>query len=597
MNAAIAYIVFSRWSGLEMVGPVGAGGHNGSVAQRRGASIARWFLAVHTTLLFVGAIVVFGLLVLDARSTAQTHAAKESTDLAATVAEASLVIDTVARAHADAATDRAGSVAEASGVLQPYAERVMEATEIDYLTVMDTDRTRYTHRNEWQIGRAFVGSTAPALRGESFTEVYDGTLGPSVRAVVPVVADDGEVVGMVSAGVTLDRLWDSIVPRLVIVGIGTLLAFGAGAVAAALLARRLDRITESKGPDELAHLFTAHEAVLHSVEEGMLLVEDGTVVLANDEALRLLGVPDLAAPFAVADPRLSPAVRDVLGGDTPEGPVRVGDRVLLVGRDAAAASGRNVGEVISLRDRTELQRVTGELSSVRTISEALRAQTHDFSNRLHTIATLIELGRSDEALRFVASERDLGQRLTDRVVQAIEEPVIAALVLGKAAQARERAVEMHFETHLAPGTHWLEPVDVVTVLGNLIDNAIDAAAARALDDTTEPAAEAWVEVYLANGDDGSLVFQVSDSGTGIADTDRDRIFEHGWSTKDATAGGRGYGLALVRQVVESLGGDIEVSRGTGTSAGAVFTVTLPRPAAVAPRVRATGTAGARVSRP
>lgn len=552
---------------------------------------------MHTTLLFVGAIVVFGLLVLDARSTAQTHAAKESIDVAATVAAESLVIDTVARAHADAATDRAGSVAEASGVLQPYAERVMDATGIAYLTVMDTDRTRYTHRNEWQIGRAFVGSTAPALRGETFTEVYAGTLGPSIRAVVPVVTDDGEIVGMVSAGVTLDRLWDSIVRRLVIVGIGTLLAFGAGAVAAALLARRLDRITESKGPDELAHLFTAHEAVLHSVEEGMLLVEDGTVVLANDEALRLLGVPDLAAPFAVADPRLSPAVRDVLCGGTPEGPVRVGDRVLLVGRDTAAASGRNVGEVISLRDRTELQRITGELSSVRTISDALRAQTHDFSNRLHTIATLIELGRSDEALRFVASERDLGQRLTDRVVQAIEEPVIAALVLGKAAQARERAVEMHFETHLAPGTHWLEPVDVVTILGNLIDNAIDAAAARALEDTTEPAAEAWVEVYLANGDDGSLVFQVSDSGTGIADTDRDRIFEHGWSTKDATAGGRGYGLALVRQVVESLGGDIEVSQGTGTSAGtsagAVFTVTLPRPAAVAPRVRAAGMAGAR----
>lgn len=557
-------------------------GHNGAVAQRRGASIARWFLAVHTALLFAGAVVVFGLLALDARSSAESRAAKESTNLAATVAAEALVIDTVTRAHAAAETDRAGSVAEASDALQPHAERVMAATGIDYLTVMDTDRTRYTHRNTWQIGRAFIGSTAPALGGESFTEVYDGTLGPSVRAVVPVVTDDGEVVGLVSAGVTLDRLWDSIVRRLVIVGIGTVLAFGTGAVAATLLARRLDRITESKGPDELAHLFTAHEAVLHSVEEGMLLIEAGTVVLANDEALRLLDVPDLTAPFAVADPRLSPAVRDVLTGAAADGPVRVGDRVLLVGRDTTAA-GRNVGEVVSLRDRTELQRVTGELSSVRTISEALRAQTHDFSNRLHTIATLIELGRSDEALRFVAGERDLGQRLTDRVVQAIEEPVIAALVLGKAAQARERAVEMHFETHLAPGTHWVEPVDVVTVLGNLIDNGIDAAAARALQGGVD---DAWVEVYLANGDDGSLVFQVSDSGAGVADTDRDRIFDQGWSTKDTAAGGRGYGLALVRQVVESLGGDIEVSGGSG----AVFTVTLPHPAAVP-------AAGARVSGP
>lgn len=524
---------------------------------------------MHTALLFAGAVVVFALLALDARSSAEAHAAQESTDLAATVASEALVIDTVTRAHDATATDPPGAVAEASARLQPHAEEVMAATGIDYLTVMDTDRTRYTHRHAEQIGRPFIGTTAPALRGETFTEVYEGTLGPSVRAVVPVMSDDGEIVGMVSAGVTLDRLWDSIGPRLVIVGVGTFLAFDAGAVAAFLLARRLDRITASKGSDELAHLFAAHEAVLHSVEEGLLLVEDGVVVLANDEALRLLGVPELVPPFAVTDERLPTAVRDVLAAGTQgDGPVRVGDRVLLVGRERATTGGRDLGEIVSLRDRTELQRVTGELSSVRTISDALRAQTHDFSNRLHTIATLIELGRSDEALRFAAAESALGQRLTDRVVQAIEEPVVAALVLGKAAQARERAVEMHFETHIAPGTHWLDPVDVVTILGNLIDNAIDAAADPAL-------ADAWVEVYLANGEDGSLVFQVSDSGPGIPDTDLERVFDQGWSTKDATAGGRGYGLTLVREAVDSLGGEIEASRGPG--GGAVLTVTLPRP--------------------
>lgn len=528
---------------------------------------------MHTALLFAGAVAVFGLLALDARSSAEAHAAKESTNLAATIAAEAQVIETVARAHTQPDSDSA--VTEVSAVLQPYAVRVMDATDIDYLTIMDTDRTRYTHRNAWQIGHEFVGTTAPALRGETFTEVYDGTLGPSVRAVVPIVSDDGEIVGLVSAGVTLERLWDTVVPRLVIVGAGTLVAFGAGAVAAALLARRLDRLTESKGPDELAHLFTAHQAVLHSVEEGMLLVEDGAVVLANDEALRLLDVPDLSTPFAVADERLSDAVRELLAGTAPEGPVRVGGRVLLVGRDPAA--GPVVGEVVSLRDRTELQRVTGELSSVRTISEALRAQTHDFSNRLHTIATLIELGRSEEALRFVAAERDLGQRLTDRVVQAIDEPVIAALVLGKAAQARERAVEMHFETHLEPGTQGLEPVDVVTILGNLVDNAIDAAAGQVLDSSGDPGTDAWVEVYLAHDGD-FLVFQVSDSGPGIVAADSADVFERGWSTKATTAGGRGYGLALVREVVESLGGTVELSHGQGTSAGAIFTVTLPRPA-------------------
>lgn len=521
---------------------------------------------VHTVLLFAGAVVVFALLALDARAAAVSHAEQESTHLAVTIAAEPLVTQVVASAHAAAGSDRDGSVAAASSELQPYAEQVMAATGLDYVTVMDTDGTRYTHRNRDQIGHSFMGNTAPALRGETFTEIYAGTLGPSVRAVTPVVAD-GEVVGLVSAGVTLERLQDSIVSRLVIVGVGTLLAFGAGAVAAAFLARRLDRVTGSKGPEELARLFAAHEAVLHSVEEGLVLVADGQVVLANDEALRLLGLSELTVPFAVGDARVPEAVGDVLSGTNLDGLVRVGDRVLLVSRGEAVTGGRVLGETVTLRDRTELQRITGELSSVRTISDALRAQTHEFSNRLHTIATLIELGRGDEALSFAAAERDLGQRLTDRVVHAIDEPVIAALVLGKTAQARERAVEMHFETHLTPGTHGLEPADVVTILGNLIDNAIDAAAGRALE-----GADAWVEVYLAE-DAGSLVLQVSDSGPGVEDADLDRIFDRGWSTKGTTTDVRGYGLALVRQVVESLGGTVEVTRGRG----AVFTVTLPRP--------------------
>lgn len=554
----------------------------------RRRSIARRFLIELALILVAGAAVVFAGLAIDAHASAHERAARTSTDLATTLAIDPTVVQAVAAAHDRAKTARDAAVDEASSALQPYVEGILRATVVDYVTIMDTDRTRYTHADPGRIGSAFLGTIEPALRGETFTEVYAGTLGPSVRAVTPVY-DGGEIVGLVSAGMTLQNVTETILVRLQVVALFTAVVVGLGALAAFLLFRRLDRVTDGRDADELARLFAAHEAVLHSLEEGLLLVErrpgeSDRVVLANDQAVQLLGI-DRGAPFGVDDPWVPEGVRGVLRGEEGAAVTRLGSRDLLVMRDETELAGR-AARILTLRDRTELRRVTGELSSVRTISEALRAQAHEFDNRLHTIATLIELGRADEALRFAASERDLGQRLADRVLHAIDEPVIAALMLGKAAQAHERAVEMHFETHLPPGTQGLQPADVVTILGNLIDNATDAAAARA---SRTGETDAWVEVYLGATDDGSLVFQVSDSGDGVPAGDRERIFRRGYSTKDAEAHAHGFGLDLVQQVVAGLGGTIEVT--TAPGGGAVFTVVLPAPAAAVTGPVATGAAG------
>ncbi|GAB3284407.1 sensor histidine kinase [Microbacterium lacusdiani] len=557
--------------------------------RERRRSIARRFLIQFALILLAGAAVVFAGLAYDAHTSAHERAAETSADLATTLAIDPTVIEAVAAAHERAASDRDGSVAAASSVLQPYVEGILRATDVDYVTIMDTDRTRYTHANPERIGGRFLGTIEPALAGETFTEVYEGTLGPSVRAVTPV-RSGGDIVGLVSAGVTLQNVTEAILVRLQLVGLFTIVVVGLGALAAWGLFRRLDRVTDGRDADELARLFAAHEAVLHSLEEGLLLIErrpgePARVVLANDQATRMLGL-ESTPPFAVDDLELPDEVRDLLAGTDRDEVVRLAGRDLLVARDETELAGRTA-EILTLRDRTELRRVTGELSSVRTISDALRAQAHEFDNRLHTIASLIELGRADEALKFAASERDLGQRLADRVLHAVDEPVIAALMLGKAAQAHERAVEMHFETHLAPGTQGLQPADVVTILGNLIDNAIDAAARRAArtGDT-----DAWVEVYLASTDDGSLVFQVTDSGDGVPEEERERIFRRGYSTKDAESQAHGYGLTLVRQVVEGLGGTIEVTSAPG--GGAVFTAILPAPGAPAtgPVAQPTGVA-------
>ena len=228
-------------------------------------------------------------------------------------------------------------------------------------------------------------------------------------------------------------------------------------------------------------------------------------------------------------------------------------RVLVVNTAAARWEGRLLGQVTTLRDRTDLEALTGELDSARGLSEALRSQAHEASNRLHTIISLIELGHPDRALDFATDELQVSQRLTDSVVGAVDEPALTALLLGKAAEAHERGID--FE--IAPQSTWRPDIaptrDVVTIVGNLLDNAFDAVAA----------------VDLSSG-----VLVVSDTGPGLPPGGVDDAFRRGFSTKEqGSAGRRGIGLALVAQSVTRLGGHLEVSG----PPGATFTVRLPLP--------------------
>ncbi|AQZ64483.1 histidine kinase [[Actinomadura] parvosata subsp. kistnae] len=423
--------------------------------------------------------------------------------------------------------------------LQPYAQRARAATGVDFITIMKTDGTRYTHPNEAEIGRRFLGHIDRALRGETFTETYTGTLGTSKRAVTPVVAG-GQVRALVSAGITVDRISARLRDQLAWGGLIVALALGVGAAGTWLVTARLRRQTHGLGPVELGRIHEHHDAVLHAVREGLLLVgRDGTLTLCNDAARLLLGLPADAEGRHVRDLGLSAVV-----ADDEERVHLVGDRVLAVN-----SAPSRLGTVVTVRDHTELQALTGQLDAERGFAESLRSAAHEAANRLHTVITLVELGRTEQAVALGTAELRAAQELTDRVVGAVREPVLAALLLGKSAEAAERGSELVISQDSELDDLGLDARELVTIVGNLIDNAIDAASR--------------VEVHLSADERGVLI-RVSDDGPGPACAD---AFEKGWSTK---GDGRGLGLALVGQAVRRLGGTITVE-------GSAFTVRLPRP--------------------
>ncbi|MBF4994810.1 sensor histidine kinase [Arthrobacter gandavensis] len=515
---------------------------------------------------------------------AEQHSYEETADRMLSVAE------TIA---ADPFVLEAVAGADPSSALQPYASSVMGSAHVDFLTIMAPDRTRYTHRNASEIGRQYIGSVDQALTGSSFTEVYTGTLGPSVRAIVPVLDSRGEVRALVAAGLTVDRVAiarDAELPGLFIIATA---ALAWGSLASFLLSRYLRRTTQDRRPDELAGVFAFHDAALHSLREGLLLINnDGDLVLCNDQAAELLGLPSGAAqsPTGFGSLGLPAPLAELLrtGRTAVDEFHFTKDRILVINQSPAVAAGtggtgrgrksgepRRLGTVTTLRDHTEVEALTGELQSMRTLTDALQAQAHEHANRLHTVVSLIELDRPAEALEFATRDLEQSQQLADDVVSAVGEPALAALLAGKKAQARERGIDVELELQAVPedgtGPAVLDSGELVTIVGNLVDNAMDAV--QGLPDPK-------VTVHLAVADDGgqpAFRLSVRDSGPGIPAESQQRIFEQGFSTKAALPGsGRGFGLALVNQAVLRLGGTLRLDS-TPERPGARFTVLLPLP--------------------
>lgn len=494
----------------------------------------------------------------------------------------------------------------AGGPLEDFATSAQERTGALFVVVTDDAGLRLAHPNPALLGQMVSTDPSVALSGGEETSQENGTLGRSARAKVPVFAPGSttDVVGEVSVGFDSDDIVAGMLRNIVPVALIAAASLALAAVASTMMGARLRRLTLGLEPEEISGLAQDQEAVLRGVDEGVIgISENGRITVFNEGARRLL-TPGSTRDYSGLS-LMESGLPDFLGTATGDyGPHEhvVDERVVIVTarpvrlndlrlKDKGALP---LGRVIMVRDRTEVQALTRQLDAVNALGTALRAQRHEFANRLHTVAGLLALDRTAEARDYIGGIMDSGPlTYPAQDLGLLNDPYLEAFIGAKSIEAHERGVELRIGAGTSIRGHITDPQDVTAVLGNLLDNSITAAVAG-----TSP--HKWVEVEVLDEhteSGGTLHLVVADSGDGLHG-DTALIFTAGYSTAgpptldpiaDPIAGpiaGHGVGLALVRHIARRRGGDVWVAdSGSPQTQGAVFCARLPGVIALEPRFK------------
>lgn len=464
----------------------------------------------------------------------------------------------------------------AAQTLAPEVDRAVALSGASLAEILGPDGTVRASSDPSRIGAPTDLGPSRADEGRAWFGDADVAGTRSIIGQVPILSSDGEVLAVASVSESYPSVWELFGGAgerlLVYLGLGALL----GMAASWLLSRRIKRHTRGLEITEIASLADHREALLHSIREGVVAVNtDGVITVLNDSAQRLLGIGVDAVGRRVDEVGLEPAVIDFLlsseGEHSDEHDVVIATRshVLALNRSTARSHGRRVGTVTTMRDSTELAALQAQLSSHRSVTDTLRAQTHEFANQLHTISGLVQLGEFDAVHDLVGTLTRRRAEINDAVTQRVSDPAVAALLIAKTSLAAESGVTLSLDddSHLRS----LPPAlatDVITVLGNLIDNAVDVSVGS----------ERRQVVVRVDDADGLLI-AVTDSGSGVPQALRESVFARGVTSKPDVPGGRGIGLALVRLVTAQHGGHAEIDDAPG--GGASFVVRLPASALTA----------------
>ncbi|EUA06348.1 histidine kinase-, DNA gyrase B-, and HSP90-like ATPase family protein [Mycobacterium kansasii 732] len=538
--------------------------------------LASRVLLLQLVLVTLTLVVAFALFAQFNRHRLDLQYGVHALDIARVVASSPTVLTNISRYDQIPLTPSPALVDElATGPLQSVASRVEQRTHVLFVVIANNQGIRLAHPRRDELGGRVSTDPAEALAGHEQVVHQSGTLGRSIVAKVPVVEPgSNRVLGMVSVGIStkaFDEQFSKNLRVLAPLGGAALLIGVAGSVA---LARRWRGLTLGLRPTEMAELVRTQAAVLHGIGEGVLAADEtGNITFVNDEACRLLEIGNDVGR-RIDEIGLTPRVLDVFtAAEAAPTLATVGQRIVVASARKVSRDGRELGTVLVVRDRTDVESLTRQLDAVQVMSTALRAQRHEFANRLHLLNGLLHTGHVEQGLQYLEELLGSGP-LASAVpgIDTIRDTHLQAFLAAKAAAAREAGVTLRIGENTWITGRLELPVDVTTVVGNLLDNAIDAA-------RVSRNAPREVEIELLQ-EGSTLHVTVADSGDGVAPEFVEQLFTEGTTTKQDSGipGGRGIGLALSRQISRSLGGDLWLSsRGDPASPlrGAEFIARLP----------------------
>ena len=460
--------------------------------------------------------------------------------------------------------------------VQPLAELIRKQTDARFIVVGDRDGIRFSHPLPDRIGQKRVGEdNQRALNsGESYVSRAVGSLGPSMRGKSPVYDDNGQIIGVTSVGYMLDTVDQTILGYQKSALMMALVSLLISVMISVILSRYFKHILHGLEPEEIANLYEERNSTLQTIREGVISIDaSGLITTFNRNALDSLGLPD-------QDLR-GRSIREVLphsnvwkilesGQHEFDLEVDINGQSLIVNRVPIIVNNQVTGVVSSFRLKGEIEQLSHKLTHIEQYAETLRAQSHDYANKLHTIAGLIQIDAKDQALELIGQESQGLQELVHLLVEAIPDPVLAGCVMGKYNRARELGLELVLDpsSQLREIPPHITAEKLMTITGNVIDNAFETTRQKLKQSPNGPN-----QVILTLGDHGhDIIIEVEDHGTGISIQDRDRIFDKGISSK--TDEGHGYGLYLVKSTLDELNGMIDLEQ--TESGGTRFIIYLPK---------------------
>ncbi|MFA1819754.1 ATP-binding protein [Virgibacillus oceani] len=451
-----------------------------------------------------------------------------------------------------------------TGGIQEIVDPIRNTIDAEYIVVGNKNSIRYSHPVEERIGEEMVGedNERALQQGASYVSKQTGSLGPAIRGKVPIRDQDDEIIGVVSVGFLTEDVQEIISDEQFSIWLVIASVFLLGIIGAVSISTYIKRLLFSMEPEEISEVLLQREAILQSTKEGIVAInQNGETTMINESAREIFAngkEGDEAGPK-----KLFADMHDKIESDVE---MVIGDDVVLVNRTPIKEKGEPAGAVATFRKKTELEHITQELNQVKQYANALRSQSHEFSNKLYTILGLLQLNNIDQAEAYIKQESNIQDHWLTFLTNHVADPMVHGLLQGKYNQANELGIAFHIHEDSELKSPLIEEKQeaLLTSLGNVIENAIESIKSSRPSDKR-------ISIYFSDaGND--IVFEIEDSGQGISEKPAESIFEQGFSTKGIT--GRGTGLALTKKMLNDVGGEIMFEE--SDLGGTLFVIVIPK---------------------